>query len=375
MIQRPRLRTSMRLALALTHLIVAGLVVVLALRRPASPWSTGAVIGLMALVTLALLLLEHAVDGGVLRRAEEWALRLAPLGALVDFLLTPFSALLLAVMGYPQGQARETAAVTDAELLTWVESGQPEGSLEKEERRMIYSIFQFGETLAREIMVPRIDILALEIDTPLSEAINALARSGHSRVPVYEETIDNVVGMLYAKDLLRVERSEAPLSSMRELLRPAYFIPEAKKVDELLTEMQAQRVHMAIVVDEYGGVAGLVTLEDIVEEIIGEVRDEYDAGEEMLYQQVGPDEYVFQGRIDLDDFNEVMGTHLTKEAADTLGGFIYGQMGRVPAGGEQIQAEDVVLTVEQVSGRRIRKVRAKRIQPASQIETEESHAD
>jgi len=374
-IQRPRLRTSMRLALALTHLIVAGLVVVLALRRPASPWSTGAVIGLMALVTLALLLLEHAVDGGVLRRAEEWALRLAPLGALVDFLLTPFSALLLAVMGYPQGQARETAAVTDAELLTWVESGQPEGSLEKEERRMIYSIFQFGETLAREIMVPRIDILALEIDTPLSEAINALARSGHSRVPVYEETIDNVVGMLYAKDLLRVERSEAPLSSMRELLRPAYFIPEAKKVDELLTEMQAQRVHMAIVVDEYGGVAGLVTLEDIVEEIIGEVRDEYDAGEEMLYQQVGPDEYVFQGRIDLDDFNEVMGTHLTKEAADTLGGFIYGQMGRVPAGGEQIQAEDVVLTVEQVSGRRIRKVRAKRIQPASQIETEESHAD
>ncbi len=365
----------MRLALALTHLIVAGLVVVLALRRPVSPWSTGAVIGLMALVTLALLLLEHAVDGGVLRRAEEWALRLAPLGALVDFLLTPFSALLLAVMGYPQGQARETAAVTDAELLTWVESGQPEGSLEKEERRMIYSIFQFGETLAREIMVPRIDILALEIDTPLSEAINALARSGHSRVPVYEETIDNVVGMLYAKDLLRVERSEAPLSSMRELLRPAYFIPEAKKVDELLTEMQAQRVHMAIVVDEYGGVAGLVTLEDIVEEIIGEVRDEYDAGEEMLYQQVGPDEYVFQGRIDLDDFNEVMGTHLTKEAADTLGGFIYGQMGRVPAGGEQIQAEDVVLTVEQVSGRRIRKVRAKRIQPASQIETEESHAD
>lgn len=374
-IQRPRLRTSMRLALTLMHLIVAGLVVVLALRRPASPWSTGAVIGLMALVTLALLLLEHAVDGVMLRRAEEWALRLAPLGALVDFLLTPFSALLLAVMGYPQGQVRETAAVTDAELLTWVESGQPEGSLEKEERRMIYSIFQFGETLAREIMVPRIDILALEINTPLSEAINALARSGHSRVPVYEETIDNVVGMLYAKDLLRVERSEAPLSSMRELLRPAYFIPEAKKVDELLTEMQAQRVHMAIVVDEYGGVAGLVTLEDIVEEIIGEVRDEYDAGEEMLYQQVGPDEYVFQGRIDLDDFNEVMGTHLTKEAADTLGGFIYGQMGRVPAGGEQIQAEDVVLTVEQVSGRRIRKVRAKRIQPASQVEKEETHAD
>ena len=153
------------------------------------------------------------------------------------------------------------------------------------------------------------------------------------------------------------------------MLRPAYFVPEAKKVDELLTELQTRRIHMAVVVDEYGGMAGLVTLEDIMEEIVGEIQDEYDQAEEMLYQKVGPEEYIFQGRIDLDDFNEITGSHLTKESADTLGGFIYGQMGRIPAGGESIEADGQVLTVELVSGRRIRKVRSR--QKPSDIEMEE----
>jgi CBS domain containing-hemolysin-like protein len=132
---------------------------------------------------------------------------------------------------------------------------------------------------------------------------------------------------------------------------------------------------MAVVVDEYGGVAGLVALEDIVEEIVGEIRDEYDQGEELLYQQINPDEYVFQGKIDLDDFNEVMGSHLTKEVADTLGGFIYGQIGRIPAGGEQVELleQGLKLTVDQVIGRRIRKVRALRIQPTQEKEIEEPH--
>jgi CBS domain containing-hemolysin-like protein len=149
------------------------------------------------------------------------------------------------------------------------------------------------------------------------------------------------------------------------LLRPAYFIPEAKKVDELLAEMQLQRIHMAIVVDEYGGIAGLVTLEDIVEEIIGEIQDEYDLSEELPYQEISEHEYLFQGRINLDDFNELMDSHLPIDEADTLGGFMYSQIGRVPLGGEQVQFGDLLLTVEQVSGRRIRKVRA---QKTSQVQ-------
>jgi CBS domain containing-hemolysin-like protein len=267
-------------------------------------------------------------------------------------------------------------AMTEDDLRIWVEEDQSNGSLEKGERKMIYSIFQFGETLAREIMVPRIDVVALDIDTPLEEAVQALSKSGHSRLPVYEETIDNIIGLLYAKDLLALRRSkDSPLRAMKDMLRPAYFVPEAKKVDELLAEMQSNRIHMAVVVDEYGGVAGLVTLEDIMEEIIGEVQDEYDQAEEMLYQQVTPDEYVFQGRIDLGDFNEIMGSNLSKETADTLAGFIYGEIGRVPAGGETVAVDGLNLTVEQVTGRRIRKVRACRSQPANEVEGGSNNAD
>ncbi len=382
LLEKPRLRVSIRLATALSHFTLSGLGLSLFLRAYGVSLESGEMPAglLLSLVGLffsgaLLLLLEYAVEGRVLLHAELWAVRLAPLSAALDFLLTPLSFLTLALLGYPGRVQPGLLPTTEDDLRTWVEEDQPEGGLEKDEREMIYSIFQFGDTLAREIMVPRIDVLAIETNTTLGDAKQELARSGHSRVPVFEETVDNIVGLLYAKDLLLVGRDDEPLAAMRELLRPAYFVPEAKKADDLLAEMQVQRVHMAIVVDEYGGVAGLVTLEDIVEEIIGEVQDEYDQSEEMLYQQVGPDEYVFQGRIDLDDFNEVMGVHLQKESADTLGGFIYGQMGRVPVGGERVESGDVLLTVEQVSGRRIRKVRARRVQPASEVKVEKSDAD
>jgi CBS domain containing-hemolysin-like protein len=190
---------------------------------------------------------------------------------------------------------------------------------------------------------------------------------------VYQDSVDNILGLVYAKDLLRVWREGNQTVSLHTLLRPAYFVPEAKKINELLEEMQIRRVHMAIIVDEYGGVAGLVTLEDIVEEILGEIQDEYDQGEELPYQPLGDGEYLFQGRIDLDDFNEVMSSNLIKEA-DTLGGFIYNSIGRVPAVGDAVQIENLLLTVEQVSGRRIRKVRASWLPDTLQKE-KITHAD
>jgi putative hemolysin len=317
-------------------------------------------LGLLALAGLVLLMLEYALEGLVLPRAETWAVRFSALAGLLDFLLSPFSIVLMRLLGSPAMLEQRLSPVTEDELKSWVEESQPEGSLDQGERRMIYSIFHFGDTLAREIMIPRIDILALEVSTPMEDAIVALNKSGHSRVPVYDETIDNVIGLLYAKDLLRVRQGGQNLSSVRSLLRPPYFVPEAKKVDELLREMQARSVHMALVVDEYGGIAGLVTMEDIVEEIVGEIRDEYDQSEEQLFEQISEDEYIFHGRIDLDAFNSVMGSNLPKDVADTLGGFIYSEIGRVPVGGEKIVVENLVLTVEQVSGRRIRRVRALR---------------
>ncbi len=374
-IERPRLRVSLRLAMAVLHISLAGSVLGGLWQAGAGPLSIWGVLGFGALGGVLLIALEFLVERIVLRNPEDAAIRLSAFAWILDTLLTPLSMILSSLWGYPEALRGSGRGVTEEDLKTWVEVGQPQGSLEKGERQMIFSIIHFGETLAREIMVPRIDILALDVNTPLADAAASLSRSGHSRLPVYEETIENIIGMLYAKDLLRAKTVEGAPGTLRELLRPAYFVPEAKKADELLTEMQSRRVHLAIVVDEYGGVAGLVSLEDIVEEIVGEIRDEYDQGEELLFQQIGPDEYVFQGKIDLDDFNEVMGTHLLKDTADTLGGFIYSEIGRIPAGGEQVEVaeEGIVLTVGQVIGRRIRKVHARRIQPAQEKELEDSH--
>jgi CBS domain containing-hemolysin-like protein len=320
--------------------------------------------------------LEWIVGVVVLRDPDVWAMRLTPYARILSFVLTPIIALPLYISGdvsnVPDGTS--TVVVTEDDLKTLVDAGQQEGLLEQDERRMIHSIFELGNTLAREIMVPRIDVLALDVNTALPEAVDALLKSGYSRVPVYEETVDNILGLLYAKDLLRVWREGNHLESLRQLLRQAYFVPEAKKVDELLTEMQAQRIHMAVVVDEYGGVAGLVTLEDIVEEILGEILDEYDQAEESPYEALPEGGYVFQGRIDLDDFNEIVAGDLPKDEADTLGGFIYSVLGRVPANGEQVQVDSLLLTVEQVSGRRIRKVRVQQI-PTGEMEKNVFHSD
>ncbi len=252
--------------------------------------------------------------------------------------------------------------VTEEEIKTLVDAGEEEGVIQEEEKAMIYSIFELGDTLAREVMVPRIDVVALEVTTPMMEALDTIMEAGHSRIPVYRETIDNVEGVLYAKDLLpylRQGRTDVPL---KKILREAYFIPETKKASDLLPDLQQRRVHMAIVVDEYGGMAGLVTIEDLLEEIVGEIQDEYDS-EEPFVEFVNEAEYIFDARVDLDDLNRLMDAALPTEDSDTLGGFIYTELGKVPAIGDQVVFEDMDFTVESVSGRRIKKVRVKRQSP------------
>jgi magnesium and cobalt exporter, CNNM family len=331
-------------------------------------------VGILLLAAVLVFWVEWAVEVMVTRNPETWAMRLAPYVRALTVVLSPLLVLPLA-FGRRRGNGQEMAAtVTEEELKSMVDAGHEGGVLEGDERQMIYSIFELGDTLVREIMLPRIYITALEVSTPLPEAVDALVKSGHSRVPVYEETVDNIQGLLYAKDLLSVWNGDQT-KTLRSLLRPAYLVPEAKKVDELLEEMQTRHVHMAMVVDEYGGIAGLVTLEDIFEEIVGEIQDEYDQSEEALYEQVGEGEYIFQGRVDLGDFNEVMGSQLPTEEAESLGGFIYEQVGRVPASGESLQVGDIILTVEQVTGRRIRKVRAKKATAAQETRKDEDKAD
>jgi CBS domain containing-hemolysin-like protein len=369
----PRLKASLNLTLLLARFFILGIVFLYTAVIPNNPipWLFWI---LMVLSAIVVFWFEWAVENQVSRNPEIWAVKLAPFARIWVTLMKPLM-LPLAFGSEEQITSESIGSVTEDELKTLVDAGQEEGVFEQGERQMIFSIFQLRETLAREIMVPRIDMLVLDVLTSLTDAVDTLLQSGHSRVPVFEETVDNTLGLLYAKDLLRVWRTGGQLNSLRDLLRPAYFVPEAKKVDELLTELQAQRIHMAIVVDEYGGVAGLVTLEDIVEEIVGEILDEYDQAEEAPYQVLKTGEHIFLGRVDLDDFNEIMSSNLPSDEADTIGGFMYSRIGRVPEVGEKVKEDTLLLTVEQVSGRRIRKVRAQWLLPEPDGGEENQHAN
>jgi CBS domain containing-hemolysin-like protein len=354
-------------ALALTQMIwrfiLAGMLLAAFAAQPQALLA-----GFASLLAAALLLhwLEWSAGLAAGRQPERWAMRLAGYVRLIALLFGALAGLGGVAANHDLDNIEDASSQMVDEVKTLVDAGQQEGLLELGERRMIHSIFELGDRLAREIMIPRIDIFALDVQTPLAEALDALLESGYTRVPVYQDTIDHLLGLLYAKDLLRLWQQGKPLETLGELLRPAYFVPEAKKIDDLLAEMQAQRVHMAIVVDEYGGIAGLVTMEDIVEEILGEIQDEYDLGEESPYQALPQGGYLFLGRVDLDDFNEVLDSRLPKDEADTLGGFIYHKLGRAPASGETLLVDDLLLSVEQVSGRRIRKVRVERQPPGDE---------
>lgn len=370
LIEKVGLRTSLRLGLALAHFLVAGVaaVIVIQILKIPSFWALlGIIIGIMLLVSV----FEYLLERRILDAPEKSAIGFTGFAALLDFFFLPATKLMTALLG--THAEKVTLSVTDEALRDWVEVGQPESTLEKGEREMIYSIFHFSETLTREIMVPRIDVLALDVNTTIRDARKEFINAGHSRVPVYEDTVDNVVGLLYAKDLLGVVDGNDTIAQQRKLLRPAYFVPEAKKVDELLTELQLRGVHMAVVVDEYGGVAGVVTLEDIMEEIVGEIRDEYDQAEERLYEETGSGEYVFLGRATIDEFNEATGLHLSKEHADTLGGLIYSELGRVPQPGEVVNEQGVEFTVEEVIARRILKVKARMLTEGRSPEEQEGN--
>ncbi len=316
-----------------------------------------------ALAIVLLMLGEKLPEALALRNPEGIALSLAWIIHLFSILFAPIVRLITRIgqwlAGSMPGEHDGLPFITEEEIKTLVDAGQEEGVIEEDEKAMIYSIFAFGDTSAREVMVPRIDIVAVEINTPLNEALQVIVTAGHSRIPVYRDNIDNIQGILYAKDFLDWWHEDVHDRSLEDLLRPAYFVPESKMLDDLLAELQQRKVHIAVVVDEYGGTAGLVTIEDILEEIVGEIQDEYDS-EEAPFQVTGEDEYVFNSRIDLDDVNQMLDTHLPTEQGDTLGGFIYSHLGKVPAAGEVILFDGYSFEVMNVVNRRIKKVRVRR---------------
>lgn len=361
---------SMRVSQGFVRLITIGISLILfapVYEQNGGIAAPGFILTLLA-IGLILGITEFLAEALVMGSPDRWAVRLAYVAKIVVLLSRPFTWAISHLSGWVLGldRGREQPLVTEEEIMTLVDAGEEGGAIEEDEKAMIYSIFQLGDTLAREVMTPRIDIVAIEANTPLSEATDILLKKGFSRTPVYDQSIDQVEGLVYIKDLLsgwKEGRLEAPISNY---MREAYFVPEGMNVDDLLAEMQVKRVHMAVVVDEYGGMAGVVTIEDIVEEIVGEIRDEYDIAEEASYVKLKEGEFLFSGGIDLDDVNVLAGSEVPKDTSETLGGFIYSQLGRVATPGDSVDAGGLHLLVEQVTGRRISKVRASRLIPSPQ---------
>ena len=235
------------------------------------------------------------------------------------------------------------------------EEGQAQ-SLEEDETQMVRSILELDKTLAREIMVPRIDIVALDATSSVTELVRTVIDAGVSRIPIYENTIDNVIGVVYAKDVLRYWGQAEDRLSLTQIARSPHFIPETKRVDELLQEFRKKRVHVAIVVDEYGGVAGLVSLEDLMEEIVGEIEDEFDIGAPQI-ETISPVEVIMDAAVSIDDLNEALSLDIQGEDFDTVGGFIFDRLGKIPIPGDEIREDGFLVSVLTTTGRRIRKVK------------------
>jgi putative hemolysin len=253
---------------------------------------------------------------------------------------------------------QEGTLISEEDIKALIETGEEQGVLDVGERDMIHSVFALGDKMVHEVMVPRTDIVAIDVNTAPNEVLESVVSAGHSRIPVYEGSPDQIIGVLYVKDLFRrLARGEKDLT-IRPFLRPAVFVPETKKVDELLREMQKDKVHIAIVVDEYGGTAGLVTIEDLVEEIVGEIRDEYDV-ENQLILPVSEHEAIMDARVPFSEVQETFGIEPSDGVAefDTLGGFVTHELGRLPKPGETVQRDGVKFVVESVDGRRIGRVR------------------
>ncbi len=249
--------------------------------------------------------------------------------------------------------------ISSEELRLIIEQGGEQGILEAEEEQMIHAVIELGDQRVHEIMLPRIAMVTLTAAATFQDAIDTIVEQGHSRIPVYENTIDEIIGILYAKDLLPFLKSGAPEPpSLRTLLRTPVFVPESMSVDDLLHELQRRKVHLAIVLDEYGGTAGLVTIEDLLEEIVGEIQDEYDVEEPMIVK-LSDDEARVDGRADVDDLSKLFDMPIALEdddEYDTVGGLIYHRIGGVPKPGDQISVDGLTLTVETTDGRRVGKV-------------------
>jgi putative hemolysin len=316
----------------------------------------------VAVVTFVILIFSEIVPKiGAVKNAKQLARRFAFPLTIVYYLFLPMVSIFHTLTQWLTTIFRihkNKLHLSDQELRSLLDFVEEKGTLQKEEKDMIHSIFEFGETTVWEIMVPRIDMVCVPADIEFNLLLDLIRKNLHSRIPVYKEKVDNIVGILFVKDLLvYLDQPASTGINLEKLARPAYFVPRQKKIDELLREFQNQRIHMAIVVDEYGGTSGLVTLEDIIEEIFGEIQDEHDL-ELPLYQRLNESEIIIDGSMDLSEIKDRLKIDLpAEEGVSTLAGFLYGQFGSVPQEKQTVLFDGYEFVIEKVIRRRIKQVR------------------
>ena len=310
------------------------------------------------MITVGYVLLGVAPQTLGRQKPERIALATLGLTRFITVFLEPLSRLFIALGNAitPGKGFREGPFSTQAELRELVDMAGADSVIEDEERQMIHSVFDLGDTIAREVMVPRTEMVWVESNKTLRQAMSLGLRSGYSRIPVVGESIDDIVGVVYLKDIAKrtFEHSESQTSErVCDLMRPAYLVPDSRPVDELLRDMQAARTHMAVLVDEYGGTAGLVTIEDVLEEIVGEISDEFDVAAPDI-EEIGNGDYRVSARLHVDDLAELLEIEIDEEGVDTVAGLMAKRLGIVPISGAQVDIGDYILTAESAAGRRNR---------------------
>ncbi len=317
----------------------------------------------LVIALVAMVLGEIAPKSLAAQQPDVWALRLAPFVSFWSVVFKPITATVLALSSLivrPFGARAQfqTPMITKEELERMIDQGAHQGEFDRGEQEIITNVIDFSDTLVRSVMTPRIDMTALPVNADLMSTVELILKSGHSRIPVYEETIDNIVGIVHAKDLLPIFRNGGVQGvDLKKVMRTAHFVPETKKVSELLGEMRRSNQQIVIVQDEYAGTEGLVTVEDLLEELVGEIRDEYDLDEPDV-QVISATESLVDGRMSIDDVSDRLGLDLPHEDFETIGGLVFGLLGHEPEVGERVRIDGYEFIVEQVEGRRIRTIRA-----------------
>jgi len=353
--------SSLTLARNLALVGVTAIVVFLVLREWDDSWLA------LALTTLAIavaFLLLQAFPRALVTQDPTWSQK--TLRPIVNFIRVIFRLPVL-ILDAPMGavlrswQRRQAAIAGGAEeLILLIEMEQASASLHDDERQMIRGVIELEFTNVREVMVPRTDIIAVDVNSSFDDTATLMIERGFSRFPVYEENLDNIVGIVHGKEIMKYMAGKAGRPALREIMRPAYFVPESKKVHDLLAEMRQNQISIAIVVDEYGGTAGLVTIEDLLEEIVGEIRDEFDV-EDQPVQLLTEDEVIVDARVGIDDLSEIFDLETKKHDFDSIGGLITNALGRIPSVGDNVRVNGISLKVLSVAGRRVKKVRVTKL--------------